>query len=75
LLSPAVQVCICEVVPKIKCARFELRRGQPGGNRPISVKYHLQGLKKEELKDYIQTRLKYAGAMETTQLLLLFQCD
>jgi general secretion pathway protein A len=30
----------------------------------INVKYHMQGLKKEELKDYIQSRLKYAGAME-----------
>jgi len=25
LLSPAVQVCICEVVPKVKCARLDWR--------------------------------------------------
>ncbi|MDD4146713.1 MAG: AAA family ATPase [Clostridia bacterium] len=43
-------------------------RLQMGINTPlrqrINVKYHMQGLKKEELKDYIQSRLKYAGAME-----------
>lgn len=44
-------------------------RLQMGINTPlrqrINVKYHMQGLKKEELKNYIQTRLKYAGAMDT----------
>jgi general secretion pathway protein A len=44
-------------------------RLQMGINTPlrqrINVKYHLQGLKKDELKDYIHTRLKYAGTMET----------
>lgn len=44
-------------------------RLQMGINTPlrqrINVKFHLQGLKKEELKEYVQSRLKYAGAMET----------
>jgi general secretion pathway protein A len=44
-------------------------RLQMGINTPlrqrINIKYHMQGLKKEELKEYIQSRLKNAGAMET----------
>ena len=43
-------------------------RLQMGINTPlrqrINVKYHLQGLKKEELSDYICSRLKYAGFQE-----------
>lgn len=43
-------------------------RLQMGINTPlrqrINVKFHLQGLKRVELKDYIQSRLKYAGAMD-----------
>ncbi|MGI6711516.1 MAG: ExeA family protein [Bacillota bacterium] len=48
-------------------------RLQMGINTPlrqrINVKYHMQGLKKEELKEYIHSRLKYAGAMETNLFL------
>lgn len=44
-------------------------RLQMGINNPlrqrITVKYQMEGLKKEELKEFIQSRLKYAGAMET----------
>lgn len=43
-------------------------RLQMGINTPlrqrITVKYHMQGLQKDELKEYIQSRLKIAGAMD-----------
>lgn len=43
-------------------------RLQMGINTPlrqrITVKYHMQGLQKDELKEYIQSRLKIAGSMD-----------
>ena len=30
----------------------------------INVKYHMQGLSKDETRDYILTRLKHAGSMD-----------